>query len=319
MDQLQQQNIRTQGYRFADSTRKNYLSYLRSWFFFSIFFGLCVMPASEEALCWFMELMAVTSGYEHCKNTLGGIKYAHAALGFSFPSSSFSLDCTMQGLKRRLARTPFQVLPIDPKVLKLMYGKIDIRKNEDLALWCSFLVAFFCLFRKANTVPKDKNFDVSKILTRGNIGIDNEKKVVFIYCGFSKTNQYRKKDMCIPIPSNNDPCLDLYRHVSLLLERVPAPEHAPAFTYSKGKFINYAMFTSHLKTVLGKAGLNPDLFSGHSFRRGGASFLFTSGASQLMVQILGGWSSLVYTRYLYMSESDRMEAQLLMASAINSM
>ena len=57
------------------------------------------MPASEESLCCFMELMAVTSGYEHCKNTLGGIKYAHAALGFSFPSSSFSLDCTMQGLK----------------------------------------------------------------------------------------------------------------------------------------------------------------------------------------------------------------------------
>ena len=93
------------------------------------------MPASEDSLCWFMELMAVTSGYEHCKNTLGGIKYAHAALGFSFPSSSFSLDCTMQGLKRRLARTPYQVLPIDPRVLKLMYGKIDIGKNEDLALW----------------------------------------------------------------------------------------------------------------------------------------------------------------------------------------
>ena len=104
-----------------------------------------------------------------------------------------------------------------------------------------------------------------------------------------------------------------------LLKRVPAPQHAPAFTYHKGKFVNYAMFTSRLKKVLGKAGLNPDLFSGHSFRRGGASFLFSAGASQLMVQILGGWSSLVYTRYLFMSESDRMDAQLLMANAINSM
>jgi hypothetical protein len=319
LEQLQHQNIRTQGYRFADSTRKNYLSYLRSWFFFAIFFELCVMPASEESLCCFMELMAVTSGFEHCKNTLGGIKYAHAALGFSFPSSSFSLDCTMQGLKRRLARTPFQVLPIDPKVLKLMYKKIDIRKYEDLALWCSFLVAFFCLFRKANTVPKDSNFDVSKILTRGNIGLDIEKKTVYIYCGFSKTNQYRKKDMCIPIPCNDDPCLDLYRHMSLLLKRVQAPPHAPAFTYSKGRFINYNQFTTRLKTVLGKAGLNPDLFSGHSFRRGGASFLFSVGATQLMVQVLGGWSSMVYTRYLYMSEQDRLDAQLLMANAINAM
>ena len=319
LEQLQEQNIRTQGYRFAEGTRKNYLSYLRSWFFFSLFFGLCVLPASEQSLCYFMELMAVTSGYEHCKNTLGGVKYAHVALGLPFPSSSFSLDSTMQGLKRRLARTPFQVLPIDPSVLKLMYSKIDIRKNEDLALWCSFLVAFFCLFRKANVVPKDAAFDVSKILTRSNIGLDSEKKMVYIYCGFSKTNQYRKKEMFIPIPSNNDPCLDLYRHLSLLKKRVPAPDDAPAFTYGKKKFIDYKQFTRLLKLTLKKAGLNPDLFSGHSFRRGGASFLFSVGASQLMVQVLGGWSSLVYTRYLFMSERDRLEAQQLMAGAINNM
>ena len=277
------------------------------------------MPASVQNLCFCMELMAVTSGYEHCKNTLGGVKFAHVALGLPFPSSSFSLDSTMQGLKRRLARTPFQVLPIDPNVLRLMYKKIDTRKNEDLALWCSFLVAFFCLFRKANVVPKDSSFDVSKILTRSNIGLDTEKKMVYIYCGFSKTNQYRKKEMFIPIPSNNDPCLDLYRHMSLLKKRVPAPADAPAFTYDKKKFINYKQFSNSLKLTLKKAGLNPDLFSGHSFRRGGASFLFSVGASQLMVQVLGGWSSLVYTRYLFMSEQDRLEAKLLMAGAINNM
>lgn len=316
LDQLQQQNIRTQGYRFAEGTRKNYLSYLRSWFFFALFFGLCTLPASEDALCWFMEMMAVSSGYEHCKNILGGVKYAHCALGLPFPSS-FSLDTTMQGLKRRLARTPFQVLPIDPKVLKLMYREINISKKEDLALWCSFLVAFYCLFRKANTVPKDSKFDSSKILTRANIGMDSEKKMIFIYCGFSKTNQYRKKDMCIPIPSNDDPCLDLYRHLTLLMETVQAPPDAPAFTYGKGKFIGYSQFTNRLKQVLRKAGLNPDLFSGHSFRRGGASFLFSAGASQLMVQVLGGWSSLVYTRYLFMNEEDRLDAQRLMARAIN--
>ena len=265
-----------------------------------------------------MEIMAVTSGFEHCKNTLSGVRFAHVALGLPFPSSSFSLDSTLQGLKRRLARTPFQVLPIDPKVLKLMYKKININKNEDLALWCSFLVAFYCLFRKANCVPKDANFDVSKILTRSNIGLDTEKKMVYIYCGFSKTNQYRKRDMFIPIPSNNDHCLDLYRHMSLLKERVPAAPDAPAFTYGRNKFINYKEFTSKLKLILGKAGLNPDLFSGHSFRRGGASFLFSVGASQLMVQVLGGWSSLVYTRYLFMNEQDRLDAQLLMANAINN-
>ena len=52
-------------------------------------------------------------------------------------------------------------------------------------------------------------------------------------------NQYRKKDMFIPIPSNDDPCLDLYRHMAKLVETVPVPPHAPAFTYGKGKFVKY--------------------------------------------------------------------------------
>ena len=265
----------------------------------------------------FLELMSLTCGYAHCKTLLSSIKYLHAAMGYTF-HHTFSLDCTLQGLKRRLSRTPFQVLPIDPTVLRLMYSGINIRKKCDLALWCSFLTAFYCLFRKANTVPKDNKFDPNCILTRENIGIDRSKQMVYVYVGFSKTNQYRKKDRCIPIPKNDDPCLDLYRHLDLLFSTVDADQRDPAFTYAKDKFVNYCAFTKRLKELLVRAGLEPSLYSGHSFRRGGASFLFSIGGSQLMVQVLGDWSSMVYTRYLYMSADDRMAAQVLIANSINS-
>ena len=260
----------------------------------------------------------MTVGYNHIKNIMGSLKYVHVALGYTFPSNSFSVDTTLQGLKRRLARTPFQVLPIDPTVLRLMYLKINTRKKEDLALWCSYLVAFYCLFRKANCVPESSKYDPNKILSRENIGFDENEKIVYIYVGFSKTNQYRKRDRCIPIPANDDPCLDLYRHLEQLFSTVDAPPNAPAFTYSHNKFINYDMFTRRLKQLLSSSGLNPDLYSGHSFRRGGASFLFSVGATQLMVQVLGDWSSMVYTRYLFLSAEDRMKAQQLMVDAINS-
>lgn len=318
MDQLRTQNVRTQGYRFAQTTRKGLISHLRTWFYFSIYFGLCMLPATEDSLCMFMELLSLTCGYSHCKSVLSTVKYLHAALGYQF-NHSFSLDCTLQGLKRRLARTPFQVLPIDPSVLRLMYKRINIKKKQDLALWCSFLTAFFCLFRKANTVPKDDKFDPNCILTRENIAIDRETKMVYVYVGFSKTNQYRKNDRCIPIPSNDDPCLDLYRHLDLLFSLTDADTAptSPAFTYGKNQFISYKMFTKRLKELLSLAGLEPSLYSGHSFRRGGASYLFSIGGSQLMVQVLGDWASMVYTRYLYMSADDRLAAQVLIANSIN--
>ena len=125
--------------------------------------------------------------------------------------------------------------------------------------------------------------------------------------------------MYIPIPVNNKPCLDLFRQIKLLKETVSTTNDAPAFTYNKNRHITFKLVTSRLKTILGKAGLNPDLFSSHSFCRCGASVLSSVGATELMVQVLDEWSSLVYTCYLFMDEQDRLDAQLLMAKAIIEM
>ena len=156
--------------------------------------------------------MSRTSGYGHCKNVLGGIKYLHISTGHSFPSDSFALDETLQGLKRRLKGTPRVALPIDPVILRRMYKHINTNNKFDLAVWCGYLVAFYSLFRKANVVPKNASFDPACILTRGDLEIDETGKRVLVYVSFSKTNQFMKRFHVIPIPANQDPALDLFRH-----------------------------------------------------------------------------------------------------------
>ena len=307
----------TQGYRFARSTRRNVLSQIRQWLYFSIYFNVEILPASPESLCLFMELMSRTSGYGHCKNVLGGVKYLHASTGHEFPSDNFALEETLQGLKRRLKGTPRVALPIDPVILRRMYAYINTNNSSDLALWCGFLVAFYSLFRKANVVPKDSNFDPACILTRSDIEVDEVGRRVLIYVSFSKTNQFMKKCHVIPIPANSDPALDLYRHIKRLYSLVDIPEDAPAFSYTKNKFINHRVYTMRLKQLLTKAGLDPTMYSGHSFRRGGASYLYSIGGTTLMVQVLGDWASQVFTRYLHLSLDDRLEAQELIADNIN--
>ena len=318
LEQLRQQNVGTQGHRFAKNSKQNVLSQIRQWFYFAVYFQLTVLPASPENLCLFMELMSKTSGYGHCKNVLSGVKYLHAATGHSFPSDNFGLDVTLQGLKRRLKGTPHMALPIDPVILRRMYKYINIKKPGDLALWCGYLVAFYCLFRKANVVPKDSQFDPDCILTRDDIEIDEEGNRVLIFVNFSKTNQYMKKSHVIPVPGNSDPALDLLRHMKLLYSSVQVPGAAPAFSFSKKNFITHRLYTVRLKELLLKAGLEPALYSGHSFRRGGASYLYSIGGTTLMVQTLGDWASQVFTRYLHLSMDDRLAAQELIASNINN-
>jgi hypothetical protein len=199
-----------------------------------------------------------------------------------------------------------------------MYKHINPNKTQDLSLWCSFLVAFYCLFRKANVVPKDCNFDPECVLKRSDIVIDEEGQHVLIYVNFSKTNQYQKSFHVIPIPANDDPALDLFRHIKRLFSSVKVPESSPAFMFTKSSFITYKSFTSRLKGLLAKTGLDPSLYSGHSFRRGGASHLYGIGGSTLMVQVLGDWRSQIFTRYLYLSIEDRHAAQDLIRHSINN-
>ena len=318
LSQLSQNNVTTQSYRFAKNSTKNMVSNIRSYVFFTTYFNLPLLPAKPMDICRFLELMALTSGYGHIKNLLSSLQYLHEAYNFSFPSNDFNLDTTKQGLKRRLAKTPFFVMPITPGILKKMFTFLDLSKMSDLALWCSYLVAFYGLFWKANVVPESSPPDTQETMSRSNIHLDRESKTVYIHVTFSKTIQFCQRDLFIPIPSNDDPALDLFRHMERLMDKVHASTSAPAFSYSSSGFVTYKVFTERLKLLLSKAGLSPNLYSGHSFRRGGASFLHKVGGSILQIQAAGDWSSQCFTRYLYLSTEERLAAQHLMSSALST-
>ena len=266
-----------------------------------------------------MEFMAKSSGHAHLKHLLSSVKYIHQGLDLPFPASSFQLDTTMQGLKRRLAKVPFQVLPLTPVILKQMFSHLDMSQLRDRALWCSYLLSFYGLLRKSSAVPKSKQYTPTQVLVRRNIKVDIANNMLYLYLGYGKTNNFCTRDVLVPIPGNSDPALDPVRHLSELFTSVNAASDAPAFTYGANQFVTYSSFTSRLKILLMKAGYNPALFSGHSFRRGGATFLHQCGGTALMVQASGDWSSQCFTRYLYMSEYERLHSQTLMSRGIEAM
>ena len=316
---LRLQNRKTQGFKYTKESAKNVKSAIRQFFYFILYFKLSPYPVSVDTLVCYMEFMARSSGFPHLKHLLSSVKFMHEALDQPFPTNSFMLDMTMQGLKRRLARVPFQVLPLTPGILKRMYPHLNMSLPQDQALWCSYLLSFYGLLRKSNAVPKSTLLDPGKVLTRQNISVDLVNNMVYLYLGYGKTNNFCTRDVIIPIPGNNDPVLDPVRHVCSLFTKVQVDPSAPAFTYRAGSCITYTTFTSRLKSLLKKAGLDPDLYSGHSFRRGGATFLHSCGGTALMIQASGDWSSQCFTRYIYLSEGERLHSQHLMARRINDL
>ena len=317
--QLKMENQRTQGFRYQKKSAANMVSGFRQFLYFTAYFKLVPLPASEVTISLFLEFMSRTVGYEHLKHLLYTVNYFHKALNLTYPEESFQIDTTLQGLKRRLARVPFQVLPITPDIMRKIYKFLDMRKTEDLALWCSYLTAFYGLLRKASTVPDTSSEDRPTCLLRRHLQVDTQNNIVYIYIGFSKTNNFCKRDVIIPVPGNSDPALDLVRHLNALYNAVSCSADEPAFCYRKKAYVNYSTFTCRLKVLLKKAGLDADLFSGHSFRRGGATFLHSCGGTALMIQASGDWSSQCFTRYIYLSEGERLHSQHLMARRINDL
>ena len=222
----------------------------------------------------------------------------------------------LQSLKRKLANVPLQVVPITLKILCDLYQFLDVNPQADLALWCSFLTAFYCLFRKANVVPKSLDlFSAAKDLSRQKFKV-LEDDVILVYSSFSKTNQFMNRDIVIPLVKNVNPALDPISHLRKLFT-FDIPADRPAFSFFDNgvlKCVTHQIFTQRLKSLLCLAGYSPHLYSGHSMRRGGATLLFQLGCSPILIQALGDWKTDQFLKYCGLSFDQRFSAQLLMCS-----
>ena len=116
------------------------------------------------------------------------------------------------------------------------------------------------MLRKASAVPKSlQAFNATKELSRSKIDIHSEDDVVLVLMNYSKTSQFGNKNVVIPLLRKPTLALDPVHHLKELFTRV--------------KCITYDGFTKELKHLLNLVGLKADSFSGHSFRRGGATYL----------------------------------------------
>ena len=315
-------SLQTQMFLYAPGSARNVKSHIRTYLLFCTYFNRVAIPADSDTLVTFAELMSCTAGYAHIKHIFGSIKLLHKIYNIEFVEHDFRVDVALQSLKRKLAKTPLQVLPIKPDILESIALFIDLSKPEDQALWASFLVAFFCMFRKKSLVPESAGkYDPIKMLSRKKIAIYPDKNLALVYANFAKNIQFCERDIVIPLIGIPGSILCPVTALQNLFVNNPASLESPAFSFtSKGKTacITYSIFTKRLKQLLSICGINPELYSGHSFRRGGASFLYKLGADPILIKLSGDWLSDAYLRYVSVDLDHRMFAQQMMVAAISS-
>ena len=276
---------------------------------FCVYFAFDFLPITSFKLCIFIYFMHRTiKSYGSLQSYLSGLKVLQRLNGYSVQAfESFNLQMVMRAIRKTTDHVAQKKLPITPTVLLDLYKQMDMTNMEHLVLWSVFLIVFFTMFRKSNlVVPSTRLFDNFKHLTRDKIHVVDDGLLIDVT--WSKVLNFRNKLVQVPIFNLlGSPLLApfWYGHMCRL---IPAPSNSPAFVVpSKSGLepLTYSEFVLCLQKFLTGAGYKASLYSGHSFRHGGATYLAKNGFALHDIMSLGDWSSDSVLGYIKNDLADR--------------
>ena len=185
-------------------------------------------------------------------------------------------------------------------------------------MWCLLLLGFFTLARKSNLVVTGKSrFCPSKQLCRGDILVGRHG--LLVKYKWSKTNQFGERILQIPVVAIANSKLCPLAAFKNMVRLNPAEAEHPAFVIKNGRRlepVSYALLQKFIKDCVATLGLDPNSFSSHSLRRGGATWAFRSQVPGELIKVQGDWMSDAYLKYLEFSLQQRLEVSRCMADEI---
>ncbi|XP_078667500.1 uncharacterized protein LOC144909308 [Branchiostoma floridae x Branchiostoma belcheri] len=297
---------------FAPGTFNNLRTQWRAFLLFCEHFQLPALPTDTLTLTRYAQFLS-----RSCRSPTTIKLYVHGARVLQQfhglappPADAFDLKLVLSSISRHSSHVPQQKLPITPAILLRIRALLDIRRPLHATLWTAFCLAFFTLLRKSNLVPKSQaDFSIDKHLSRQSIQLSPPGLIVRVT--WSKTIQFRQKVLLLPVAALPGHPLCPKQAFLHMIQLIPAPADAPAFLVPdcSGKLVSltHDTFVTHLKSLLRAAGLPDEHYSGHSFRRGGATFAWRCGADPQTIKLLGDWSSDAFTVYLDSSLEQRKD------------
>ena len=150
------------------------------------------------------------------------------------------------------------------------------------------------MFHKSNLLPvSQSSFDPNRQLTEADFVF--ESWGVLVHMKWSKTIQFRERVVQIPFSYVSYSPLCPVQAICHAFSFLPSDKNcSQAFNYLDTQTLQpvcftYAKFLKFLRTCLMNIGSDPTCtsYAGHSFHRGGTSFVFQSGIPVEMITLLG--------------------------------
>ena len=301
---------------FAKGSYSNLRTQVRSYFAYCVYFGRHPLPADSNTIYGFVQFLSRSMVPSTVRNYLSGVRVLHIFHGLPFAhSQDFLLQLELRGIGRLNPHVPVRAIPVTPAILRSYLSSMDAESSLHCSVWACSLFCFFTMARLGSILPSAKNTQLHTILTRSRVNFSREGLLITLL--HTKTIQFGRRRLHIPLVRHStSPLCPVHAYEQLLActEVVPS---GPAFVFldqGQPRWLTCKLFTQTFRTVLKSGGVaNATAFTGHSFRRGGASFAFQAGIPGELIQICGDWASDAYKRYLEFTMHDKLDlaAQLV--------
>uniref|UniRef100_A0A1I8JHY2 methionine synthase n=1 Tax=Macrostomum lignano TaxID=282301 RepID=A0A1I8JHY2_9PLAT len=304
----------------AENSWRSYLSQLRSWEAFCVSAGRPSSPADGDLLCRYIAHLVSTRlrSFSSLRSYIHAVSFLHQATGAPDPAKDFTVQLALRGAKRHLGLRCKQAKPLTIEHLKSIHQQLPRSiSSADLraAFWAALLVGWWGMLRLGDFLSTRGSRSVSRACLSASPGCWK------LTLPKSKTNQFGSTPHVVLLPPVQESPLCPVRALLSHLHLSPASDpRAPFFGYGHGGELSASQFISCLRACLAACGLPAAGFSGHSIRRGGASFCHQIGLSESDVRALGGWRSDAVLRYFSASSalSRRQRSASFMASQLQA-
>ena len=285
---------------YAEGTFSNLETQFRSYFAFCIYFQRTSLPANSDTICGFVQFLSRSLKPGSVRNYLSGVRTLHSLLGFTYKfSEDFHLQLVMRGISRINPHVPRRARPITPRILVNFHSHMDHEDSLHCCVWACALVLFFSMSRLGSILPRSTKKDKRIFLTKDRLRFCQEGLLLTLL--HTKTIQFGRRFLHVPLLHLDSVLCPVkaYRH---LMEKVGHLSFTPAFVFihlGRIRWLTRELFIRTFREIA-QVFISGDVheFTGHSFRRGGATWAFDSGVPGELIQVCGDWASDAYKRYL---------------------
>ena len=275
---------------------KKYLLFLEE------FEGLFIpYPCSPDQVDLYISWLAKQMKYSSITNYLSGLNYFLKSNGATpIDYQDFRVRSVLGGAKRTLGMAVHQALPLLPKHLLRIFEQMSSSVGHT-AIRAAILTSFRALLRKCQVTASDST------LRRSDFSFYQWGMIIKVRR--SKVIQFSERELLIPVARTANLNLCAVSWCERHFLQVSASSDAPAFLVPSPtgyQPLPYKALQASIKFFSAQSGLNPDDFSSHSLRRGGATFLSIQGASIQDIRVRGDWSSDCVYKYIQQPLSQRI-------------